>query len=402
MIKTDSPADIILQKGEKDMKRRFLCVLFCCVILAQSGCPALAAGTADAAKDSAYQAEDALWDDESPEGGYDERVRERRERIYGDVQEEANAAPEADAAPEAVLLDGETGGTFGEGGALSWSLDSAGTLTISGEGRMSDYDGPWNYPWHEQRNQIQAIVIKDGVRNIGSNAFSSCYSLSHVSILSSITSIGRGAFTNCSSLSNIPVPDSVVSIGSGAFDRCRSLTSIFIPSMVSSIGDRAFIYCSALREITVSLDNSAYSSSGGVLYNKEKTQLLAYPAMKSGKLAIPGSVTSICDNAFSNSVLSNIVIPDNVTEIGEYAFSGCANLTSISIPDSVVSIGAGAFSYCRSLENVTLSNSVAVVEPSTFQECTQLASITIPGSVTSIQSRAFASCIKLYWVSLPD
>ncbi|MBQ3151470.1 MAG: leucine-rich repeat protein, partial [Clostridia bacterium] len=148
-----------------------------------------------------------------------------------------------------------------------------------------------------------------------------------------------------------------------------------IPDSVTSIGDDAFYFCESLTSITVDKNNSNYSSDKyGVLFNKDKTDLIKYP-VGNGR--------------------TSYTIPDSVTSIGDSAFYSCDSLTSITIPDSVTSIGDGAFAWCDSLTSVTIGNSVTSIGSSAFYYCYSLTSMTIPDSVTSIGNSAFYGCTNL-------
>ena len=195
-------------------------------------------------------------------------------------------------------------GTCGDN--LEWTF-SGGTLTISGEGAMDDYEHDFdprdeNYystaPWSEL--DINEIVVEDGVTSIGDSAFIDCSSLTEIVMPDSVTSIGDSAFSNCTSLTSVAIPDSVTNIGELAFDYCTSLTSVAIPDSVTSIGECAFSYCTSLESIT---------------------------------------------------------IPYGVTIIEEYTFSCCFSLTTVTIPDSVTKIGYRTFDECNSLTDVYYSGS---------------------------------------------
>ena len=213
----------------------------------------------------------------------------------------------------------------------------------------------------------------------------------------SVTSIGNRAFNGCTSLTSITIPNSVTEIGSGAFSSCTSLTSIKIPDSVMQIGDYVFVGCTNLIEIEVETDNKFYSSDKGVLFNKNKTEIICYPAgIKDTIYLIPSSVTSIGKRAFQNcSNLINIKIPDRVSYIGSIAFADCTSLTSITIPNSVTSLGNSAFSGCASLTSITIPDSVTSISGGAFGNCTSLTSITIPDSVTSIGGNAFSNTALL-------
>ncbi|MDB4404206.1 leucine-rich repeat domain-containing protein, partial [Akkermansiaceae bacterium] len=195
-----------------------------------------------------------------------------------------------------------------------------------------------------------------------------------------VTSIGQSAFYRCTRLTSITIGNGVTSIGDWAFDGCTSLKSITIPDNVTSIGASAFNACTSLTTIEVGGGNVNYTDVNGVLFNKEKTVLLTYPAGKTGdNYTIPNSVTSIGNVAFRYcSSLTSITIPDGVTSIGRRAFYECSSLTSITIPDAVTSIGDWAFYLCTSLTSITIPDGVTSIGVASFNTCTSLTSITIP------------------------
>ena len=255
----------------------------------------------------------------------------------------------------------------------------------------------------------ETVVIPDtidgkSVTSIGRRAFEGCTNLKSITIPNSVTEMGRRAFSGCSSLTGIAIPDSVTEIGKYAFDGCKSLTSITIPDGVTSIGDGAFYNCSSLTEIKVASENSNYVSVNGVLYNKDKTTIICYPAGKKGNnYKIPDGVTKVGSSAFIGcSSLTSITIPNSVTEIGYSVFEGCTNLKSITIPNGVTSIGDSAFEGCTSLKSITIPNGVTSIGDSAFEDCTSLKSITIPNGVTSIGDSAFEGCTSLTSITIPN
>jgi hypothetical protein len=215
-----------------------------------------------------------------------------------------------------------------------------------------------------------AYEIPYGVTTIGDEAFFNCDNLTNVTIPNSVTTIGDNAFDDCTSLTSIAILDNVTTIGEEAFVNCSSLTSVTLPNSLTTIGDDAFYLCSSLTDINVSAKNKYFRSDDGVLFNKEKTELLLYPYAKQGPYIVPEGV-----------------------EV--FSFSNCTGLTSVTLPTSVTEIGYEAFYYCTSLESVTIPNSVTIIGDWAFESCTSLTSVTIPNSVTEIGSSAFYYCTSL-------
>ena len=223
------------------------------------------------------------------------------------------------------------------------------------------------------------------------------------SITYSVMSIGSNAFYDCRGLTSITIPEGVTSIGNYAFHVCTGLTSITIPSTVTSNGQYAFYNCTGLTEIVVDPDNQNYSSSNGVLFNRNGTEIILYPKGRTGDYSIPEGVTSIGNYAFHVCTgLTSITIPSTVTSIGQYAFYNCTGLTSITIPEGVTSIGNYAFYVCTGLTSVTISSTVTSIGDHAFRNCSRLTSITIPEGVTSIGDSVFLYCYALTSITIPS
>ena len=207
------------------------------------------------------------------------------------------------------------------------------------------------------------------------------------------------AFDWCCSLSNIVIPDSVASIGKEAFLYCFSLKSISIPKSVIYLNGNPFVDWDGKLECL----SPDFIYEDDVLFNENKSKIISFRNKNIELYAIPDSVISIGDRAFSNChSLSNIVIPDSVTSIGDRAFTQCCSLSNIVIPDGVTSIGEGAFSGCSSLSSIVIPNSVTSIEKGAFYSCRSLSSIVIPDSVTSIEQATFANCPSLSHIVIPN
>ena len=218
---------------------------------------------------------------------------------------------------------------------------------------------------------LKNIVIPDSVTSIESMAFANCKSLSNIALPKSVTSIRTAAFSGCSTLASISIPDGVTTIGDSVFSDCYSLTSVTIPDSVINIGTAPFVGCKLLANILVDEQNQNYSSKDGILFNKEQTELICYPAGKTN---------------------FTYTIPKSVTDIDEQAFYSCDSLISITIPNSVRYIGESAFSNCSSLTNIVLPSQIARINNYVFANCTSLISITIPASVIKVDEQAFFNC----------
>ncbi len=259
------------------------------------------------------------------------------------------------------------------GDDVEFFLDSStGVLTVSGKGKMFDYsENTHDYSPFYENSKIKSVIINSGVTNIGAEvfegcdkltsvtipnsvkeichyAFASCISLSDVIIPNGVSTIASGAFYSCKGLKSVTIPDSVKTIESWAFYSCSSLENLVIPNSVETIDSFSFNYCSSLKNVTipssvkslgrndcydglnvaffecenlksidVDKDNQYYSSVDGVLFNKDKTELIQYPLGKSEK---------------------TYNVPNGVTTIGSYAFYDYKNLTKITIPKSVINI----------------------------------------------------------------
>ncbi len=245
---------------------------------------------------------------------------------------------------------------------------------------------------------LTSFVVPVKVSRIRKKTFCKCRSLKSVVLPQMLTEIGKKAFKKCSSLSSIELPPKLSSIGKSAFYGCSSLESINIPDMCIFIGDQAFGRCAKLTHFSIGT-SYAYSSEGGVLYNKDKTRLLAYPTA-TGEIHLASGLKEIEAYALAETAVTAVSIPEGVASINANAFENCVELKSVSIPSTVTSIGAWAFAGCKSLGNVSLPAGLSQLGASSFRSCA-IKSIVLPEGLKTIDSGAFSYCACLGSLDIP-
>ena len=250
------------------------------------------------------------------------------------------------------------------------------------------------------------------VTSIGEDAFYNCTGLTSVRIPNSVTSIDNSAFYWCDGLTSVTIPNSVTSIGSYAFEGCTGLTSVTIPNSVTSIGDYVFRWCTGLTSITIpnsvtSIGYDAFSDCTGL------TEVNIFDLSAWCKIDFGNTSANPLNYAeklkLNGSEIKDLVIPNDITEIKNYAFEGCTGLTSVTIPNSVTSIGDYAFYDCDGLTEVNISDLSAwckiVFEdydssPSYYAKKlklngSEIKDLVIPNDITEIKNSAFYGCTGL-------
>lgn len=300
------------------------------------------------------------------------------------------------------IASGVVEGICGEN--LTWVLNMKdSTLTISGYGDMDNYN-IWsddNYvpmPWEEFRPNIKTVILPDGITSVGDFAFVSDYEV----------------------LTTINLPEGIRRIGKYAFAG-NALTSVSIPASVELIDTAAFYYCTELTAVHVNSSNRHYCSEDGVLFNKDKSKLIIYPAKKQNSYyALPSSVKVIELGAFMEChALTEVILPAGLITINSYAFNYCTGIGEINIPNSINYIGEDVF-YETALyndesnwtdgclywdncligtdynisSNYVIASGTRLIAGGTFNT-SELREITIPVTVISIGENAFNRCNSL-------
>ncbi len=433
----------------------------------------------------------ALAENDSPESNAETRMN--AEETYVETENAEELSVEADEAvdDEAMLFAATASGDCGEN--AHWELDN-GTLTITGTGAMSNY-GSHNQPWYSQKSSITKVIISDGITNIGNYAFNICTSLQTAELAESVISIndnafngcnalqsitmpkvetiGNEAFMNCQALNNVTLPDELTSIGTRSFASCYAFTDMRVPERVTAIGEGAFRSCKNMVNITLpasltSISKDAFNSCSALktlyftgeigafnsitmdtsvtnVFNKLNKHygvvcdgdLRYYFRDDYGTLEIAGKGDAINSDIWNgNTKIAAVIIPQNITTIGENAFSGCSNLKKIYyIGDGKnieVKEGNDEFESAAKYTNVYVSDTDNTIynytdknqtrlvlnghgvmtnyddsdssyaNKSPWRKNTQLSTVTFEDGLTSVGSYSFIGCTNISNVVLSD
>lgn len=236
-----------------------------------------------------------------------------------------------------------------------------------------------NYPY-KYNETIESIQVPYGTYEIYNFAFAGCVSLKELTLPTGVERFGIGAICDCFSLESIHLPHTLMFIG---FVNMDFRATYEYKENAFLVRDRTYLspnYKPALKSITVDERSPYYCDIDGVLFNKDKTHLIAYPQGRNEK---------------------TYTVPDGVINIGYEAFQGCKMLNSIILPDSVTNIGERAFNSCSSLKEVNL-NMVEYVDRSAFEQCDSLRIVNLSENTKKIGDYAFSGCGSLKTVSIPD
>ena len=290
---------------------------------------------------------------------------------------------------------------------------------------------------------VSDLVIPKHVTNIKYGVFNGCKSLTSVTIPGSVSNIGASAFSGCTGLTSVVMLDGVESIGASAFSGCSGMASVTVPKTLVSVDRMAFYNCTGLRAVHISdiaawcnISFSAMDAWSNPLFHAGNLYLNGTLVQD---LVIPDGVTRIGEFAFQDGTcLTSITIPKSLQSIEAEAFAGCTCLKSVYItdiaawceiefggyranplyyagdmyldgvlvkelvlPNSIIGIGSYAFSGCTSLTSVRMSNRITSISDMAFYQCTGLTTLTLPNRINRILSRAFLGCVALKEVTIP-
>ncbi len=339
------------------------------------------------------------------------------------------------------------------GDNATWTFDEKSkTLTIKGTGETSENWEPWKL-------LIEKVVVEEGITTIGYGTFKGCTALNEISIPESVKgiddeafvesglynnpenwvdgvlyiddhvvdakenvsgniklkegtrSIAAYAFMQCMEITSVTIPDSVKSIGECAFGQCVKLESISIGKGVETIADSLFddpwaseyiVICSSLKNISVDSENQYFTDENGILYNKDKSELIMIPTLCSQKsYVLPDSVTLIRPSAFSYcKTLENIVINNyNITSLQGVYFAGCENLETVILPYNLIDLGEQTFKF-SGISHIVIPDRVTRIGQETFAYCDKLKTITLGSGISEIDGSAFAASYAIEQINV--
>ena len=248
-----------------------------------------------------------------------------------------------------------------------------------------------------QRN-ITSITFPNSITSIDRAAFYCCSSLDSVALPEKVTVIGDMLFANCTSLRRVVIPEGLTLIDNSAFNSCYSLDSLIIPNSVTRIEDWAFALCKGLTYVEMSKGLTYVGR--GAFGDCSALNTVIIPDLTSWSMINFGDynsnpLTTTKTLKINNEEIRDLVIPDDVTYIGDYAFRGCTNITSVTMGENVTKIGTSAFYGCKNCASITIGENVTSIGSWAFYGCSAMTSLTsLPRKVPSTTSNSFDSAIK--------
>lgn len=302
---------------------------------------------------------------------------------------------------------------------ITWEINDD-TLTISGSGKMQDYEYGSPAPWYDVDPYIKHIVIEEGITHLGKFAFYDYTEVETVSIPSTITSVGGYCFAEDRNLKSVVLPDAVKELPYAAFAECQSLESFtangltsiggyalsntkiksfHVGSKLTSISNTAFLKAS-IEKFTADSSNTVYSAKDGVLYEDDGKTLFLYPCNKTDEsFTIPSGVTKLGESSFLDAKLKKVIIPDSVESMGYFVFSR-SYLTDVKFGKGLKAISYESFENCKHLENIDFGSGVETINNRAFAYCSAFKSLVLPENIKQISSASFGECSSLTSVKI--
>ena len=329
--------------------------------------------------------------------------------------------------PAITASAADTSGSCGE--HLTWTLDSSGTLTVSGKGSMDSWSSDREVPWNPHSAEIKKAVIADGVTNIGNCAFDGCTNLTDAEIPDSVRSVGSYAFNQCGKLTEITLPWNVTFVGAWAFCECAALKSITILNYDCNIISNSQTICTEIIDDYKVSNRSPFS---GTIYSYKGSSAAAFAQQWSkpfSAIAKPvsgtwgenltwefdgkdtlnisgsGNMADFSIYPLWNALRADVtkaVIADGITSIGANAFKGFGLLTEIVIPESVRHVSADAFSGTQWLSDRIAEDPLVIVNSTLYTGRTCKGKVTIPEGVEEIADYAFYKTWDMKGIEFPE
>lgn len=261
----------------------------------------------------------------------------------------------------------------------------------------------------EANKELVSVIIPESITSIGECAFKECVNLTEVTLPESLTEIGDAAFAFCKNLKAIAIPTGVTVIPRQMLDGCESLVNLTLGDEVTEIGDWAFVNCQSLDRLVIP-DTVTSISNGAFYYSRiahAEASLFALGYMpretlETVKITTMGGEDTIPYYFFDDAIyLREVIFPEGVKGIGEYAFYGCGKLEKISLPDELTHLGMYAFYGCKSLPYIDIPEGVTALPERAFEGCTALGEVTFPEGLTAIADSCFEGCTGIRRITIP-